>query len=249
MPFGGVRDFGADAPFLGATHRFAGVTGGVDGEVSDAARAGLFAGGAVSRLEVDENSQQIESEAGSIGGYGYVGGERHFMAGLVSAGLAGNESRRLVVNNLAPGGFEVAQADYASWYVRPELHIGSHIDLSQRLEVVPRASLNYTVSWIDAYAESGSSANLQVDSQNTQIFGAQAALPFVYSPPTERPLQLIARGEVFGSWTLDGAATDIALLGQNFEVSPREDDLAGFGFGAGFRYGAFGAATSRRERR
>jgi uncharacterized protein with beta-barrel porin domain len=242
-PFAGGRDFADDASFLGASHRFAGLTGGVDGEATDTLRLGVFASGAASRLEVEQDAQQVETTAGSLGGYAHFDGEGYFLGGVLSAGLSANESRRSVLNNLAPSGIEIAKAEFGSRYVRPEVHVGSRRELSQTVAVVPTAGLNYTAGWVDGYSEAGSSANLNVDDRSLQVLGAQAELPVIYTPETARPLQLTARAEVFARFLLDGDATDVTLLGQNFTIASRDEDIVGLGAGAGFRYGAFGAAS------
>jgi hypothetical protein len=82
-----------------------------------------------------------------------------------------------------------------------------------------------------------------VDDRSLQVLGAQAELPVIYTPETARPLQLTARAEVFARFLLDGDATDVTLLGQNFTIASRDEDIVGLGAGAGFRYGAFGAAS------
>jgi hypothetical protein len=136
-PFAGAREFDGDAPTLDASHRFAGATGGVDGLVNDALRVGIFAGGAFGRLEVDQSSQTVETGTGTIGGYALWKGGSRFVAGTLSAGAASNDSKRRVLNNLAPNGVETASAEFGSVYVSPEVQVGVRRSLGEHLQVVP----------------------------------------------------------------------------------------------------------------
>ncbi len=242
-PFGGGRGYFQGTPSLDATLGFAGITAGIDRQATDRLRIGMFGAGAASRLQVDQDSQRIDTTIGAGGAYAYWGADNYFLTGVLSAGLAQNNSHRTVLNNLAPNGIEDATADFGSWYVTPELRAGSRRSLSKQVDVVPTARISYTSGWLDGYKESGSSANLTVDGRDVEILESGVTLPFVYTPATAPQLRLEAHADLFGRVLLGGEGTDVSLLGQNLNIQSSGNNLIGGGGGAAFSYRAFGSAS------
>jgi hypothetical protein len=237
--FVGGRRQQADGPTLPATTVAYGGVLGLDKKVGRDLRVGVFVGAGQGKLEVDLNSQTVETDYVFAGLYGRIYQNTQFIDFIVTGGTTDNDSRRLVAHNLAPGGLETATASYRGWFVSPEIAYGIHIPLAPNATMTPGARLRYAVGHASGYSETGSAQDLMVGARTFHNLEARLEMALA------RYDEITARGWLKTTVTLGGLAmqrlggqtVNTVLIGQSLVFSaPGDDTVGGAYMGWGLDY-------------
>lgn len=158
--------------------------------------------------------------------HGRVNMEAFFIGFGLSGGANVQENRRFVNDNLAPLGVSWSSATYGSWWLSPELSIGTSFAATDGWVVTPSAQLRYAFENVQGFSETGSNANALVSSHTLGVGEARleiaATRNFSFGALTGR-LGAKAR-KAFG-----GKSADVTLLGQTQSVTYLADgQLAGY---------------------
>ncbi len=157
-----------------------GLAGGVDWEFAGDSKFGLTAGYLETSLEADSpfaNSYDNDANGFFAGLYGRKRFNAHFIDVALTGGGLFHNDERLVNNNLAVAGVSQAEADYNSWWINPEISVGTDFDTAYGWTLTPTARLRYAAQWIDGYTETGAGAgNAVVDSRNIGVGEANLEL-------------------------------------------------------------------------
>jgi uncharacterized protein with beta-barrel porin domain len=163
--FGGERRQSAFDAVQGARDTAYGGTIGVDRQFTPDLRLGLFAGGGASKLRTDFNIQNSDSEYGFAGGYGRWDRRDYFVDFALFGGGLNTKSTRLVANNLAANGLEIANASYNGWFISPDVTVGYRF-FNPLGTVTPKARVRYVGGTLDGYTETGSAQGLAVGARH-----------------------------------------------------------------------------------
>jgi len=141
--------------------------------------ASLFGGVSYGEAEVDERTQKATTRS-------YVGGvtyERlfcnNFLGLAITAGYVDWDNKRIVMNNLAPGGVETARADTGGLFVSPEVTLG-HRFASLWCSPTMSFTFRYAGLFLGDYTEKGSVSNLSVKNREIDLLTTrfEVALPY-----------------------------------------------------------------------
>lgn len=215
-----------------------GLAGGVDWEFAGDGKFGVTAGYLETSLEADSafaNSYDNDANGFFAGLYSRKRFNAHFVDIALTGGGLFHNDERFVNNNLAVLGASQADADYNSWWINPEIAVGTDFDMASGWILTPTARLRYAAQWIDGYTETGAGAgNAVVDSRTIGV--------------SEANLELAARKQV-GTHTLTGRlgylyrtsvgddSANVTIIGQTVAVPFFDEDRhAGYaGFDANFQ--------------
>ena len=240
--FGGERFQGADGFLLGSRTTYLGGAVGFDLLGRPDLRLGVFAGGGESRLSLDGNAGSTSTDTGFGGLYGrwsFVSfGHASFVDFALHGGGSTNATSRTVLNNLAPGGLEVATASYNSSYISPELKYGIDLPLSPQVTLTPSIRVRYVAGFFGGYTEAGTAAALTVASRTINDFEERGELRLTRAMPVGPDLLLtsVHLGAI-GLERAGDTTIDTVLLGANLPfVTPGKNDVAGVVGGGGFEW-------------
>ena len=218
---------GADAGF---DTLLGGITLGLDGEVANGTRAGGFIGGAFSNFKTDGGSQKISTDSFFGGLYGGFTGSGHFLDLSVTAGYSAQSSDRTVANNQVAGGLEHATADYGGFFISPSATLGTDLHMDSGI-FTPSVRARYAGLFLGGYDETGSAANLSMDSHSVNVIDLRAQLAFAPTPETldGGTISTLLRLGADGTFS-SGNTIDATLLGQalSFNVGNTDATLRGF---------------------
>lgn len=219
--FGGNRNAdangGAFVPAAG-DNAFSGGMAGFSTPLASFARGGLFGGYADGSIEsqqagsIGDNSLRhvIDQESWFGGAYGRAFWGQAFADVIVTAGDTRNDSRRRILNNLAPTGVEFATGSYDGWFVNPELTLGVEVPLGGGVKLVPSASVGYAGLYLGGLTEAGSQAAITLAGRDIELIDGRLQI------------ELRNKGETSaGTWH---TALRAGLKGRS---SIGDDDLAG----------------------
>lgn len=241
--FGGQRIQQADGVLLHNTGTFFGGAMGVDKQVLPDLRIGAFIGAGSTRSTVDVNSGGTDSNLGFAGAHARYTWGASFLNFAVQGGGSRNESTRNISNNLAPGALETAKASYNGWYVSPDLTYGYRIAMGEALgaqhALIPSAQIRYLYGSYGGRTETGSTANLTVNSQTVQNLEERVELKLTRTTAVNSlaTLQMYLTGGMLGVQRIGDNVVDAVLLGQAipFATPGKRDIWGGFG-GAGLEF-------------
>jgi outer membrane autotransporter protein len=218
---GAWREQEASSPVWSSDHHLTGIVSGFDGVLSEAYHAGIFLGAAQSQLAVDDNAQEIDTQ--SLFGGMYVSRRAGPVISdlTILAGWQENDSERLIANNTAATGVEVAEASYDGIFLAPQVTLGMEFPA-----VTPSLTLGYAGLFLEEYEEQGSTAALTVDSRSVHslLSRAQLALPRHYELADGRSLSIEHRIGIEGRYSF-GSDVSATLLAQSITFEPGGDDL------------------------
>jgi len=232
--FGAVtrtRGAGASAD---VDHRFGGVMFGAQ-SLFDDTQLGFFAGLSANALEVAVgNGQTIDTTSYFAGAYGRYETDGFQLDFGLTGGMGMNSSERLVANNLVLGGLETAAGSFDSYFLAPEVAIGTEFEAGGRT-FKPGASLRYGFVHAGGFTETGTVAPLTVSDRSGHIVDArlQIAMP-VDLAFADTPLEI--RAGIDGHMRLGGGSFDVSLLGNTtpgFDPGGASSSIGGF-VGASF---------------
>jgi outer membrane autotransporter protein len=207
---GAWRDQDKTVPAQSADHQMAGFVTGVDGVLSDAARAGLFLGASRSALSIGDDTQEIETDSYYAGVYLNHEWGPYFADVVLLTAWQQNGSSRYVANNMAAGGIEVADASYGGGFLAPEITLGRKM-----AGVTPSVSLGYVGLFLESYTEDGLS-ELTVDSRSIHAlkWRAQLELTRHHSSADGAMVRVEPRLGIEGRMSLGENSVSAQLLGE-----------------------------------
>jgi hypothetical protein len=181
--FGGRREEDEGRASWSSDHRLAGLVTGIGGSFSARLQGDVFLGGAKGRLEVDDNAQDVET--GSVYGGVHLSGHsrQNFAEAVLLAGWQENDSSRDIADNSAAGGLSTAEASYGGFFIVPEITFGRDLG-----PLMASLSVRYAGLFLEAYEETGSSADLAVESRSVHGLASRLEL----SIPRIVPLQEVS---------------------------------------------------------
>lgn len=175
------------------------------------------------------NSFKGNSSGFFAAGYGRKTFNQLFVDLGLSAGIGtDNETKRFVNDNLAALGESYAMGDGGvSFWISPEIAIGTQIKGPTHWTFAPTAKLRYAAEWLGGYTETGPSADANATVDDRMIAIGEAKLELAASRhfsfgPTTKAL-FTARGGVLGRASFSDDAT-ITLLGVTQDVSDFHED-------------------------
>jgi hypothetical protein len=243
---GSYRDQQAEGSDAGFENLLGGLVAGVDSSMGAGKRAGLFVGAAAGQMQTDPDSQTIDSDNYFAGVYaGFTGGST-FLDLSLTAGVSDFASDRSLANNQVVGGIEHAKADYQGYFISPSVTLGSAVHMDDGGIFTPSLRARYAGLFLDSYDESGSAADLSVDSRDVNVFEVRGQLAYGLAPLQQEngTLNTTLRIGADGIFS-DGGSIDASLLGNplDFSASDSSDEtLRGF-VGLDAVYATTGAAT------
>ena len=199
-------------------------------------RLGLIGGYAYS----DTNSADIASFGTEVNHY-FVGAYGHFrlvqglhpmhLTGSILAGYGDHDKERLVRDSST--GVEVASADIGSFFLSPSLTVSAAFAATEKIEIRPSVSLNYSVAWMDEYREKGATlANLKVGRRTVRTRNAKLQLAAAYQLNPRSAVEL--RGGINSRHSVDDNV-DYSIAGKSFSHSGGKNSNTGGFVGATIR--------------
>ncbi len=235
--FGGQRVQDANAPTLRSVNNFYGGALGVDKALSPQVRLGGFVGAGNIKSMIDLNSGNTDSDLAFGGVYGRYALTKSFVDFAVLGGHSSNTTQRLMVNNLAPSGFETAAAKYDGWFVSPEIAYGIQQPAGQNLTMTPVARVRYLAANFGGYQETGSTTNLTVADRTSHQFEERGEFTLTHTTqvtPAEQ-FQLSGTAGILAIERVGAATVNAVLLGQSLAfATPGNNNVLGFYAGGGF---------------
>ncbi len=229
--FGGAFKRDADGNALAYDYSHSGVIGGYEKDL-DQVRVGIIGGYANTKTETKTNSFKTKGDNLFVGAYSVHTFNNMRITSSVIGGLTKYDNERLVIDSSV--GAEVAKSDFTGWFISPSITVDSSFKVSDKVELRPSASLNYSVAWLDGYDEKGTTnSNLSIDSRKVQALTARAQLEAAYSINTYSELALRVG---MNSRYINDDDTDVSIAGSNFSFSNSGDQSVTGGFaGISFR--------------
>lgn len=183
-------------------------------------RLGVLGGVAHSKAKTEQASFKTESDSYYLGVYGDFGLGMLNLTASMLGGYAHHDNNRLVVNSVV--GQEVAKSDMDSYFLSPSLTLSSAYTLTERLELRPSVSINYSMEWLDSYKEKGTtSSDFKVGARTLKVLAAKLQLAVAYQFYQNSELEF--RVGVHSRHS-DDDDTDVRIAGNSFSYSNAGDE-------------------------
>ena len=232
--FVGERIQQADGPTLRTMTNFYGGAMGLDSLFYPDLRLGGFVGGGATQQSIDLNSGSAKSNIGFTGLYGRYKFGASFLDFALTGGLTQNSTTRNINSNLA--GLQTATASFGGWFISPELAYGYHYALDGNWSLTPAARVRYVAASFAGYTETGSSANLTVNSRTLQNVEERGDLTLTHTTTFANAdrLRTSVYAGVLGLQRVGDATVNTILLGQSLAFATLgKSDVGGVYAGAG----------------
>ncbi len=132
----------------------------------------------------------------------------------------------MVIDNLA--GSQVARSDFDSVMISPSVTLSTAYTATDRIELRPSISVNYSVARLGSYRESGTSnANLSVDDRTVNVLTSKLQLATAYQAGQDTELELRVGARARNTNADD---IDVSIAGQQFSYDSAGDDNVSGGF-------------------
>lgn len=229
--FGSHRDQAGERPSLDTDQYVAGIVSGFDAAYSYRSRAGVFLGGSWGEVEHALGTQETNIDSFYGGVYLSTLRGRTAFDFILTGGWSDYEQERIVANNLAAGGLQIATADYDGWFASPELTITRPFwPFGKRIE--KSLTLRYAGLFLDGFSESGAADAFTVHDRDVHLGVARGALtlPFVRQGDDGAFSRLALTGGVEGRRQFGDTDFSGALLGQDIVFDPGGDESVVAGF-------------------
>jgi hypothetical protein len=218
--FGSHRERDTDGSVLAYDHDYYGGVGGYEMELGRSSRIGFLAGYAFTDLATDFQSLYTNTHSGFIGTYGQVRFGSFNLDGSLIGGYEQNDNNRIVVDNI--NGFELAEADYDSFFISPSITLSSQYKVHQNIVLRPSATATYSIAWYDDYTETGTTqSNLTIDDRTAQAVVTKLQMVAAYVFGNGSEVGLLAGGRFRYTINDDVNAT---LAGTSFRYASSGDD-------------------------
>lgn len=228
--FGSARFQPNSDAVAGNINRTAGVLFGYDRQLTRW-RLGAYAGYGLSHTSISDGSAKLATDL-------YLGGlyARTVIAGLtVTANLAGgvldNASSRIVNN-----GAETAAAQYRGAFLAPDVAVATDLRLGHGFTLTPSLHGRYIGTFMQDYAETGSSQNIAYQAATTTAFEERAELKLGYGQrlPDGTLLNTYVQAGAVASQRVGSGAVSASLLGTELSIqSAAAGTVTGLSLGAG----------------
>ena len=231
--FGGLSNQEADGALADLDTAYGGALLGIDALRRGGLVLGGFLGGALGTQEVQADTQDIDTASAFAGLYLRHDWSAYWVNLTLAGGWVGQDSERKVANNLAPGGIEEAEADSDGFFAIPAATLGTRlVEILPGLSLEPSLRLHYAGLFLDGYEESGSAADLRVESRELHQLGGrvQLALPYVVQAAEGARLRVEARLGIDGRLDLGDDRIDARVAGVPLDFSASFDDEVATGF-------------------
>lgn len=220
------------------TTTLAGFAAGFDTNINASTRLGVMAGYLDGKFESDSRfTSGVDADQSGWFAAGY--GRKAFGAMFVDVGLSagvntgtGDDTTRFVNDNLAPLGESYASSGGGgnSFWVSPEITIGSQIATSSSWTLSPTAKLRYAAQWLGGYTETGAASEANAIVSDRMVAVGEARVEVAASKALNLGYASIftarAGGLVRSSLGDDGAT--VTMNGQTQEVSAFYEDNYAF---------------------
>lgn len=234
---GSHRSQRADGAQSEAGTNLGGVMIGYDAEMESGMRAGAFLGASVSRFKTDSGSQQIDADSYFGGLYADFTAGGSFIDLAVTGGLTRQSSERAIANNLVAGGIDYASADYDGLFISPSATLGTAVALANGASLIPSLRARYAGMFLDGYEESGSAADLSVDSRNLHVFDLRAQLAYALETKEASDGALNAMLRIGGDASFaNNGNVQASVLGNSLNISTGCGNTLGGFVGADFDF-------------
>jgi outer membrane autotransporter protein len=174
--FGKTADQDDRDGFRGYEADTGGVVFGADTRLSDRAVVGVSLAYANTSADSAHAESDIDSYQGSVYGV-YDYGNNWFSNGLL--GFTHNKydtKRNIVVGAVS----DQAKADFDGQQYTAKVGVGYRVKVGGGLNVTPVAGLRYSFITTDEYTETGSTANLHVDTDDINVFQSELGVKLAY---------------------------------------------------------------------
>jgi len=168
--FGGVS--GDSAP-VALSNVYGGIVAGTHFQLDAQTRLGGLVGYSMSKFNVANGQQVIDSHTGTLGVYGKTDlGMIELNYALLGGGSSHSSSRQVVVG----ANKENATASFASWFINPSLGLSIPVMSDDTSEINVAASASYIYGGVGSYTESSANFTAAVGAVPISVFEARLEL-------------------------------------------------------------------------
>lgn len=220
----------------------AGFAAGFDTNLNSSTRLGLMAGYLDGKFDADNRFTggfSTDQSGWFASGYGRKAFGAVFVDVGVSAGVntgTGDDTMRFVNDNLAPLGESYARSGGGgnSFWISPEISIGSQIATSSNWTLSPTAKLRYAAQWLGGYTETGAASDANAIVSDRMVAVGEARLEVAASKALNFGYASIftARAGGLARTSLGDDGAIVTMNGQTQEVSAFYEDTFAFFAGA-----------------
>ena len=152
---------------------YGGLVAGTHSQLDAQTRLGGLVGYSVSKFDVSNSQQVIDSQTGVVGVYGHTDlGALELTYTLLGGGSAHSSNRKVI----AGGAQQTATAGFSSWFVNPSLGVAVPVLANDATEVKVAASGSYIYGGVGSYTETATGFTAVVGAMPISVFEARLEL-------------------------------------------------------------------------